>query len=297
MKIQKILTLQLLILNMTIQPYTSTEELYIYEKFAPAGITITAAAITTYIWATSGDTVAQRIEDAQKDLAAIPEYNQEFDTNMIFGEKETQIKANLKQLSIDINNLPKKYNQKLSDDLIAIQKTYNNLWFKSFYGGKEIAELTAHVYKIKTQIKTLLDYLEKHQKFIRGHQIIQESEKLLRSNPFVNTDEIIKTATLDNIESNFPLYDYVKKIQQDIACIELLATEKNQDYPELSAMIKEYKSFLVETKIVITGMESYKEQALNKLEYDIAQLTEQCKRLELKIQKLEIDVAIAKMQR
>lgn len=296
MNIKKIFFIQILMFNTITQPYNLENE--DIKKITTHGIIVTSVCALTYLWATSGKTVEQKIKDAHIDLATMPEYDKPFDMTIGLGEKETQIKKNLEQLQIDINNLTKNFNQKLLDDLATITETYNNLWFKSFYGGTEIAQLTRKVYETKTKIEALIKYLNINQEYIHGHQIIQEINTLINRNTLENINEIIKIAENHDKQSTFPLYNYVKKIQKDLACIASLTTEKNNfiSYPELSKTIAEFEPILVKIKNIITATESYKNQAFNKLEYDVAQITEQYQKLEQLIKKIELDIAILKMR-
>lgn len=303
MNIKKSLVLSLLMMHALVQPSNiivpppATKD-YSFKTIATTGVAASATALIVYLWATSGETVEERIANARQKLATMPEYENQFDTSIIFGEKETQIKSNLKNLNIDMNNLGSAFDQKLRDDLATIKNTYANLWYKSFYGGCEIAELTRKVYQIQIKIESLLKYIQGHYTFTRGHKIIQESDLLISRNPFKNTDEIVKIARSYDTKSAIPLYKYVKKIQQDLDCITFLTTEKNglRDYPELSAMIAQYQPTLVEIKAIITAMEDYKQEAFYKLEHDIAELTEKYNKLEQLVRQLQVDVQIAKMQ-
>lgn len=294
---KKIISLHFLMIHFIAQSYDLQDKNF--QKFAGAGIVVTSATLLTYFWATSGDTVEQRVSDAKYDLEGMLEYEQEFDIAPILGNKEAQIKKVLEQLNIDIGSIEKTYLKKLDDDFVKIKKIYNNLWFKSFYGGKEIAELTSHVYQIKIKIENLLNYLKLHEKFIYAHQIIYESHKLLHRNVMQNPDEIVKASVLYDSISNFPLYNYVKKIEKDLACINIFIDDEvvAQNYSDLSRIIVEYQPFLLEFKDIITKMELYKNQAFHKLECDILELVEKYKQLELKIKQLELDIAIANMRR
>lgn len=100
MTIKKILVLHLIIMHSMIQSYDWTEK--DIQKLATTSIIVTAAGIITYLWATAGDTVEQRIQHAKERIETMSEYEQEFDITMIFGEKETQITIILQQLNISI---------------------------------------------------------------------------------------------------------------------------------------------------------------------------------------------------
>ncbi len=212
---------------------------------AGSGLLISAIAFAGYMWATSGDSVEQRVEDAQNELDTMPEYEQEFDIAPITGEKESQILSVLELLNIDINTISKSYDQKLHAHHATLKKVYNNLWFKSFYGGQEIAEITRKVGLYKTKVQELLSYLEQHKKFIEGYQIINEVAQLSQKSLHNNKNEIVKLAKSHDSKSSFPLVMYLKKIKQDLECIEFLMTEKiaQKDYPTLSLM-KSNMSFL-----------------------------------------------------
>jgi len=266
------------------------------QRLILGGAIIGGVALVTYLWATSGDSVEQRIKDAQNDLATMPEYDQEFDMAMSFDEKETQIITVLNQISFDIDRLDRDFDEKLQNDLVTINAAYNNLWYKSFYGGREIAEITRKTHAIKTKIEALLQYLKVHRRFIQGHQIMNESTQLLSRKALHNHDEIKKTASVYDTKSNYPLYNYVKKIQDDLACIQHVTTDKKalREYPKLSEKIVQYEQTLIDLKNIITGMEDYKQQSFNKIESDIAMLMIKCEYLEAKVRQLEFDVAMAR---
>ncbi|MDP3788681.1 MAG: hypothetical protein Q8Q60_05205 [Candidatus Chromulinivorax sp.] len=301
MNIKKLLALQLLMLGAITQSYDFPK----YElknkdlqTIAASGLLVSAIACTTYIWATSGDSVEQRIQDAQQVLATMPEYEQDLDTTTLPGEKETQIIKNLEILHIDLKNFTDSYHQKLQDDLTTLQKTYDNLWYKSFYGGQNIVNITRKIYEIKTKIESLVKYLQTHQRFMHGHKIMNEAPKLLSRSSLQNHDEVMKTAKLYDAKSAYPLFMYVKKIQKDLECIEFFISQKaaQQDYPQLSAMILQYQPKLEEIKSVLCAMETYKIEALSKLENDIVLLTEKCEKLEQLIIILQHEVQMLQMR-
>ncbi len=301
MNVKKLLALQLLMIGSITQSYDfKTYEITNkdLQNIAASGLLVTTIALTTYIWATSGDSVNQRIQDAQQDLATMPEYEQKFDITPLPGEKETQIINNLEILNIDLKNFTDSYNQKLQDDLTTLQKTYNNLWYKSFYGGQEIADITRKVYAVTTKITALLKYLQEHQRFMHGHKIVNESPKLLSRSALQNHNEIMKTAKLHDEKSAYPLFMYVKKIQKDLDCIEFFISQKaaHTDYPQLSAMILQYQPKLEEIKSAICSMEIYKIEAFSKLESDITLLAEKCIQLELMVIRLQHEVQMLRMQ-
>ncbi len=295
MNIKKLLVLHLLIMSSMTQPYDLKDK--DLKNFTTTSLIVGTTVFLGYMWATSGDSVEERIADAQQDLATMPEYEQEFDVTFVSGEKESQIKANLKLLNIDFYSFDGTYNQKLQNDLETLHKTYNNLWFKSFYGGQEIVDITRKVDKTRVKIESLLKYLKDHQKFMHGHRIIHESHTLLSRSSLQNQNEIMKTAQSYDPKSTYPLFNYLKKIKKDLECIEFLITEKNasKDYPELCLIITEYQSKLEEIKNVIGAMEAYKHEALSKLEHDIALLTEQYKKHEQLIAQLQHEVRMLRM--
>lgn len=296
MKIKKLLVLQLLMVHSLTQADNS-EHKQNHSLMGP-GILISALVLTGYLWATSGDSVEQRIKDAQNDIATMSEYEEEFDITPILGEKESQIISVLKLLNIDLNNITKEYDQKLRNDTVTLQKVYNNLWFKSFYGGFEIATITRKVAQYRKKAQAILEYLKQHQQFINGYQIIHESAKLSHKSLLVNKNEIIKLAQSNDPKSLFPLFTYVKKLQKDLECIDFLMTQKNaqKDYPELSLTISNYQAKIEEIKSIISFMEEYKHEALAKLENDITLLHEKHQKLETLVKQLQVDIAIAKMR-
>lgn len=292
MTFKKIMALQLLLISSTSQSFELANHKFTdkeIETLTTYGIVGTAAACLTYLWATSGDTVDQRIQDAQEDLATMPEYDQELDISTQLGEKETQITNLLKQLNINLANLSTNYDLKLQADLTILQAAYTNLWYKSFYGGSKIREVTRKVYAIKTKIENLIKYLQTHHKFLHGHKIINQASALPTRSALQNDNEVLKAAKAHDAKTAYPLVAYLKKIQKDLACIEFLITQKSaqKDYPQLSTQIGKYQSQLEEIKYAIAGMESYKAEAFAKLDNDIEQLQEQCAHLEAVVANLQ----------
>lgn len=300
MNIKKLFILQLLMINSLTcgsDDKNDKTDKNVNEFITPT-ILLGVVMFTGYMWATSGDSVEQRIEDAQSELETMTEYEQDFDISPRVGQKESQILSVLEALNIDLDNLTASYDEKLRADSVTLQKVYNNLWFKSFYGGQEIAEITRKVGRYQTKIQGLLNYLEQHKKFIKGYQIISESKHLAHKSLLANKHEILSLAQSHDGKTSYPLFTYVKKIIKDLECIQFLMTEKNaqQDYPALSLMIAGYQERLEEIKHTISIMEEYKHEALAKLENDISQLTERHNKLELVVKQLQVDVAIAKMR-
>ncbi len=297
MNIKKLLVLHLLMIHSITQSYDFKDA--DLKQIATVGLGVSATAFVVYLCATSGDSVEQRVADAEQDLATMPEYEEEFDLEFIFTEKESQIKSNLKRLNIDLNSLNNRvaYDKKLQNDLIVLEKSYNNLWFKSFYGGEEIAAMTRKVYAYKVKVQAILKYLQDHDTFIDGYKIINESHKLLNRKALQSQDEIIKAAQNYDASSPYPLCTYVKKFQKDLECIKFLTTDKKslQDYPQLSVTIIEYQEKLEEIKNAIVLLEVYKQEALSKLETDIALLTEQHRQLAAIVAQLKHEVQMLRM--
>jgi len=300
MNTKKLFAMLFLMMNSIAQSYDMTDEDFKkIKEFGTVGLLASGTAYLVYLCATSGDSVEKRIADAKEDLAIMPEYGQEFDLEMHFKEKETQIQANLDQLHIDLFALTHyiKHDQKLQNDLAVLEKTYNNLWFKSLYGGEEIAAMTRKVYAYKLTVQALLKYLQDHDKFIEGHKIINESSRLVHRSLFKNQDEMMKAAQNHDVDSLYPLVTYVNKFEKDLSCVQFLTTDKKalQDYPQLSIKIAEYKERLQEIKDAILSLDLYKQQALRKLEIDVALLIEQHKQLSATVQRLQFEVQMLRM--
>ncbi len=299
MNVKKLFVLHLLMINSIIQPYDFKDT--DFKKVATVGLGVSATAFIVYMCATSGDSVEQRVSDAEKDIATMSEYEQAFELDFIFTEKESQIKSNLDKLHIDLNSLNHwiAYDKKLQKDLIVLEKAYNNLWFKSFYGGEEITAIICKVYAYKVKVEAILKYLQVHHKFIEGYQIMNESSRLLSRSALQSQDEIIKAAQNYDVSSLHPLCTYVKKFQKDLECIKFLTTDKKalHDYPQLSGMIMQYQGSLEEIKNAIVSLDVYKQEALSKLEADIALLTEQHKQLAAIVVQLKHEVQMLRMSR
>jgi hypothetical protein len=300
MDIKKLFAISFLMMNSIAQSYDMTDDDFkTLKKIGTTGLIVSGTAYLVYLCATSGDSVEQRIADAQEDLATMPEYGQEFDLEMHFKEKETQIQANLDQLHIDLSTLTHyvAHDQKLKNDLAVLEKTYNNLWFKSLYGGEEIAAMTRKVYAYKLSVQALLKYLQDHDKFIEGHKIMNESSRLVHRSLFKNEHEMLKAAQNHDVDSLYPLITYANKFEKDLACVQFLTTDKKslQDYPQLSIKIAEYKERLQEIRDAILSLDLYKQQVLRKLEIDVALLIEQHKQLSAAVQRLQFEVQMLRI--
>ena len=297
MNFKKIMLCNLLVLHAIMEP-SEIEKKEDTTIAIPGFVGVGLLVCAGIVWARSGDSVHDRIYDAQQALEDMPELEQNLDVDFLqSNETESEILQTLERYGIDSINFYDTYKNKVPQQIKILQENYNNLWFKSFYGGQEIIDTIKKVEQYQKQAQSLLNYLEQHHLFM--YAIIM-FDKFTQAHPdeLQNINEIMTIAQSNNNESAYPVYSYTKTLEKYlIAIIECLANKNFvKNYPELLKKTNDFIPKIARARNMLLASEKYKEEALAKIEHDITLLTEQYQKMEKTIKQLQVDVAIAKMR-
>lgn len=194
----------------------------------------------------------------------LQKYNQHFNTQTTYGEKETQlVEILLHKLQYQDQYI---FEQELQRDLSSnkkiIQSLKDSIWFRSFF-STAIAELYEKLTALEANIIALQSYFTNHASFFKGWNLYKEY-LLFRSMESQNIDDFIYSIKGHYLlQKGYPLILFTNKIINDLQWIENL---KKGVYPTLERHLQEIKAFATRSCVLIQCHSLYKDEL--KMQYE-----------------------------